>query len=107
MPHKNSANVPKKRIDRNPFVFTVFTICTMDNLFNSSFPETWDDAVEAVMSPDPPLFQLHSPEHNSIAEANSNPESATEIVRTLTVTTLTTRLASPPRANHMAGNTID
>jgi hypothetical protein len=52
----------------------------MDNLFNSSFPETWDDAVEEFMSPDPPLFQrLHSPEHNSIAEANSNPESATEI----------------------------
>jgi hypothetical protein len=32
------------------------------------------------MSPDPPFSQrLHSPEHESIAEANTNPESASEI----------------------------
>ena len=29
------------------------------------------------------------------------------IVTTLTVTTPTTRLASPPRANHMASDTVD
>jgi hypothetical protein len=53
----------------------------MDNLFNGSFSETWGDAVEAFMFPDPPLSQqVHSPKHNSIAEANSNPESASEIL---------------------------
>src|SRR5580692_1265650 len=31
----------------------------------------------------------------------------TGTVMTLTVTTPTTRLASPPRANHMASNTVD
>ena len=52
----------------------------MNNLFNSSFSETWDDAVEEFISPDPPLSQrLHSPEHNSIAEANSNLESVSEM----------------------------
>jgi hypothetical protein len=52
----------------------------MNNLFNSSFPETWDNAVEGFISPDPPLSQrLHSLEHNSIAEANSNLESVSEM----------------------------
>ena len=40
--------------------------------------------------------------------ANRELVTSTEcIVMTLTVTTPTTRLASPPRANHMASNTVD
>jgi hypothetical protein len=51
----------------------------MNNLFNSSFPETWEDAVEAIMSPNSSLSQrLYLPDHNSIAESNSNPESESE-----------------------------
>ena len=69
----------EKKIYCNPFVFTVFTIRTMNNLFDNSFPESWEDAVEAIMSPNSPLSQrLHSPDHNSIAVSNSNPESASE-----------------------------
>src|SRR5580692_1722400 len=52
----------------------------MDNLFDSSFPEVWEDAVEAIMPPDSPLSErLHSPDHNLIAETNSNPKSASEM----------------------------
>jgi hypothetical protein len=52
----------------------------MNNLFDSYIPEVWEDAVEAIMPPDSPLSErLHSPDHNLIAETNSNPKSASEM----------------------------
>ena len=42
-----------------------------------------------------------------VLEAAKEEDINTFTVTTLTVTTPTTRLASPPRANHMANNTVD
>jgi hypothetical protein len=41
------------------------------------------------------------------ATSQNHSDQAVLFVMTLTVTTSTTRLASPPRANHMASDTVD